>query len=237
MREQGTKAFVLLSGGIDSSTVLHMAIQDWGQDNVIGLSIHYGQRHHKEIGCARQVAEYAGVKHKIAEMAQQPPSMLTDESVDIPDVSYEELPEGISPTYVPFRNGQLLSYVSAIAQASDGGAIYFGAHAEDAQNWAYPDCTPEFIGAMANAIYIGTYGQIRLHAPIMWMVKHEIIAVGQALHVPWSLTWSCYKGGSLQCGTCPTCRSRREGFTKAGVIDPTTYETDITSSQTTPSEK
>jgi 7-cyano-7-deazaguanine synthase len=101
--------------------------------------------------------------------------------------------------------------------------VYAGFHAEDARDWAYPDCTPEFAGGMANAIYVGTYGGIRLHVPLQSMTKKQIIRRGQELRVPWDLTWSCYKGGDVHCGTCPTCRSRREGFLAAGVPDPTKY--------------
>ena len=102
-------------------------------------------------------------------------------------------------------------------------AIYFGAHAEDAQNWAYPDCTPEFIGAIANAIYIGTYHTVRLHTPLQWMTKSSIIRLGSELGVDWTKTFSCYKGEELHCGVCPTCRARRQGFIKAQIHDPTVY--------------
>jgi 7-cyano-7-deazaguanine synthase len=102
--------------------------------------------------------------------------------------------------------------------------IYFGAHAEDAQNWAYPDCTPEFIGAMANAIFVGTYRAVRLISPIMFMTKAQIVAMGDKLNVPFDKTWSCYKGGEKHCGKCPTCYARKDAFAVAGVRDPTVYE-------------
>jgi 7-cyano-7-deazaguanine synthase len=108
-------------------------------------------------------------------------------------------------------------------QMKDSVGIFFGAHAEDAANWAYPDCTPEFIGAMANAIYVGTYYTVRLYTPIMWMSKAEVVRWGNELQVPFDMTWSCYKGGDLQCGECPTCISRHNAFLDAGIPDPTTY--------------
>ncbi len=171
--------------------------------------------------------------------------MLTDDSrgnVEVPNIDYADI-KGVSPTYVPFRNGLMLSALTAHAQKwvneqnkiNDGevlegaesdkpsAGIYFGAHSEDAHNWAYPDCTPEFIGAMANAIYIGSYMQIRLHTPIQWMQKSDVVALGTKLGVPYENTWSCYKGETLQCGTCPTCRSRKQAFIAAGVPDPTEY--------------
>lgn len=223
-----TKAFVLLSGGIDSSTCLALAVgQAASPNDVTAISMHYGQRHVKEIDSARALGSHYGIRHHVARLDEQPPSMLTDVTAQIPDVSYEDLPAGQSPTYVPFRNGQMLSRIAAIASASiskdDDAVIYFGAHAEDAARWAYPDCTPEFIGAMANAIYIGTYLKVRLIAPFMSNTKAQIITAGTSFGVPYELTWSCYKGETLHCGVCPTCRSRRDAFTQAGVADPTIY--------------
>ena len=193
----------------------------------MGLSLDYGQRHKKEIKHAASICSRLGCSHDVLRL-HLPESMLTDSKRDIPNTSYAEI-TGVSPTYVPFRNGNLLAQVTAVAQARNFNAVYFGAHAEDAHNWAYPDCTPEFIGAMANAIYIGTYHKVRLHTPLMWLMKHEIIALGTTLNVPWENTWSCYAGGDLHCGICPTCRARHEAFQNAGVADPTTYEQDPTS--------
>lgn len=227
METENNRVFVLHSGGIDSSVCIGIAIRDYPDYKVSGVTMMYGQRHSKEADAAMDVATSLGVGHMKYDMEVLPKSgMLTDPEQVIPNVSYDDLPEGISPTYVPYRNGTLLSVLAAIAMANNGCAIYFGAHSEDAANWAYPDCTPEFIGAMANAIFIGTYQQVRLHAPLMWMKKHEIITLGAELAVPLSLTWSCYKGEELHCGTCPTCRSRHDGFIKAGITDFTEYATD-----------
>lgn len=265
-----SRAFVLLSGGIDSTTCLYIALRQF--DEVEAVSIDYGQRHFKEILYAQATCKSLGIKH--TELRLDPHSlggenvMLTDESVVIPNISYDDI-KGVSPTYVPFRNGTLLSLVAAHAQKwviqqiescidrlqdptgmdpddddyglsreelrpivldtlHDIAAIFFGAHAEDAQNWAYPDCTPEFIGAMANAIYIGTYRTVRLHTPLTWMAKHEIILKGDLLGVDWCNTWSCYAGESLHCGTCPTCRARKEAFKRAFIVDSTEYADDYT---------
>ncbi len=225
--QKAPKAIVLHSGGIDSTTCLYLAIRDYGSNNVAGISIHYGQRHQKEIDHAESICQSLGIEHHIVELTPLPPSMLTDPDVSIPSVSYSELDEGVSPTYVPFRNGNFLSHVTAIAQAQGVSAIYFGVHAEDAQNWAYPDCTPEFIGAMANAIYIGTYHKVRLVTPLEWMTKKEIIQLGNSLSVPWEMTWSCYKGERLHCGVCPTCRARQGGFYDADTLDPTVYKATV----------
>ncbi len=193
-----TKALVLHSGGIDSSVCLALARKPF--DEVISISVNYGQRHAKEMAYAQMLSSHYAIEHREVEISTIPTTMLTDPSKQLPEVSYADLPSGISPTYVPFRNGLLLSTVASIAQAEEADAIYFGAHAEDAQNWAYPDCTPEFIGSMANAIFIGTYQKTRLLTPLMWMMKRDIIHLGMELNLPFELTWSCLaKGTKVRC--------------------------------------
>jgi len=234
----GGRAAVLLSGGIDSTVALHLACRNHGNEFVIGMSVHYGQRHKKEIEFADKTCAQLGVQRKVINLDSViPPTMLTDDTREVPNISYSDI-VGTSPTYVPFRNGLMLS---AAASAFHGGlqngefgeptsvqnagehSLYYGAHAEDAQGWAYPDCTPEFNGAMANAIFIGTYQQVRLCTPLQWLTKGDIILLGERLGVAWDSTWSCYKGGELHCGVCPTCRARRAGFQLVGVTDPTEY--------------
>jgi 7-cyano-7-deazaguanine synthase len=260
------RAFVLLSGGIDSTTCLYKAIHDFAPKHelvdsdpltiypiwwVEAISINYGQRHLKETQYAAVTCDTLGITHTVLNLKDilggpgGYGTMLTDSHIPIPDIDYADI-KGVSPTYVPFRNGTLLSLITAHAQKwvnnqietlkvdgpgdqeladsmKDSAGIYFGAHAEDAANWAYPDCTPEFIGAMANAIYIGTYQTVRLHTPLQWLGKKEIIQLGEQLTVDWKNTWSCYAGGETHCGTCPTCRARKAGFAAAGVDDPTKY--------------
>lgn len=256
------KAFVLLSGGIDSTTCLALACEDSSQ-TVEAISVNYGQRHSKEIECAQRVCERYGVEHHTIDLRGVmggKGTMLTDRSVDIPSISYEDI-KGVSPTYVPFRNGTMLAALSSHAQkytaeqihqavedqlhglnndgttkafwteyftqqAKDLATVYIGVHAEDGRNWAYPDCTPEFVGAMANAIYVGTYFTVRLSAPFVNASKADIIKRGDELGVPYNLTWSCYAGDEYHCGECPTCRARKEAFIVAGVTDPTDYASD-----------
>lgn len=269
------KAFVLLSGGLDSTTTLYKAIYDYGEivgesktdirtrieyntsapnvedvdpiDWVEAISIDYGQRHSKETKFADQTCAMLGIKHttlNVSTLLSDKNTMLTQADIKIPSVDYADLPAGVSPTYVPFRNGTMLSIITAHAQKwinaqnaeynsvlhpnKPQAGVYFGAHAEDAMNWAYPDCTPEFIGAMANAIYIGSYQQIRLHAPLQHMLKSDIVTLGDKLDVDFVNTWSCYAGGAQHCGVCPTCRSRRNAFIAANVYDPTIYAAGIT---------
>jgi 7-cyano-7-deazaguanine synthase len=273
------KAFVLLSGGLDSTTCLHKAIHDFEPKGlsfdsgdsigskarmnniepwVEAVSIDYGQRHKKEMHYATTTCNRLGIKHTILDVGQLLSGarvMLTNPDIDVPDIDYADI-KGVSPTYVPFRNGLMLSALTAHAQkyvnaqieetiaqegfkktvrdeqsrkdtatrfAKDLCGIYFGAHSEDAQNWAYPDCTPEFIGSMANAIYIGSYQTIRLHTPLQWLMKSEIVTLGTRLGVQFSNTWSCYKGEPKHCGVCPTCRSRKQAFIDARIPDPTEY--------------
>lgn len=245
------KAFVLHSGGLDSTTALALAIKQF-DGNVEAVSVDYGQRHFKETQQAQKICDYYRVGHRMLNLRGLMSSdnvMLTNPDIEVPNIDYADI-KGVSPTYVPFRNGTMLSAITAHAQkyvmsemerckhnangtdnseerlahlAKDLVGIYFGAHAEDALNWAYPDCTPEFIGAMANAIYIGSYFTIRLFAPFVSSTKADIVRVGFQLGVPYDLTWSCYKGEELHCGTCPTCRSRKAAFEAAEEIDPTEY--------------
>lgn len=219
-----SKAYVLLSGGVDSSTALAMANEDFG-GSVTAVGVKYGQRHTKELLCARAVARHFSnefIERNITGFISE--GGLTDENLDIPAVDYEDLPHGVSPTYVPFRNGTFLSLVAGMAATDpEGEAVYCGVHAEDGTNWAYPDCTPEFMGGMANAIYVGTYHKVRLYTPLIFMKKHEIVTAGTRLGVCWEDTWSCYEGRHDHCGICPTCRARKQAFADASVPDPTQY--------------
>lgn len=257
------KAFVLLSGGLDSTTCLHKAIFDYaptGMDVldrimvnrqwanrdggpfipinwVEATSIDYGQRHLKEAEFAAETCNTLGIKHTVLNIGGLlGASALTDPSREIPNVSYADI-KGVSPSYVPFRNGTMLSILTAHAvnwvnqhYPSMGSSIprnvagvYHGAHADDAAGDAYPDCTVEFMGAMANAIHVGTYYAVRLHTPLLTLSKAEIVTLGSSLGVDFANTWSCYKGETLHCGVCPTCRARKEAFQKADIKDPTEY--------------
>jgi len=222
---QNCKALVLHSGGLDSTTALAIAIEDYGYkyNSVGSVSIQYGQRHAKEIDQAELICQYFDVPHIVLEAPAMPKSMLTNKQAEIPDVAYSEI-EGVSPTYVPFRNGLFLSYLACIAQAIEAEAIYIGAHAEDAYNDAYPDCSLQFIGTMGAAVYIGTYHQVRIRAPLLNMSKADVVTLGTKLNAPLGLTWSCYKGDEKHCGHCPTCYARKEAFHKANVRDPTCYD-------------
>ena len=240
-----TKVFVLLSGGLDSSVTLARAKGEFPNAEFEAVSINYGQRHERELQSAKTIADFYGAEHTILDLSGLMSGMLVGTSQEIPDVSYADLAPGISPTYVTFRNGLMLSVLAARAQgwvmaeeAKDRdsapvsgeqqlttfeAALYCGVHADDGVNWAYPDCTPEFIGPMAAAIFIGTYDKVRLRTPFIYASKTEIVQTGADLGVPMELTWSCYKGEEKHCGTCPTCRSRKEAFGLAYLFDKTEY--------------
>lgn len=231
-----TKVFVLLSGGLDSTTTLAIAANDFPDSEIEAVNINYGQRHACEMDAAIAVARHYGAKlHTVSLEGLLSGSLVDkgDENTAIPDVDYADLPVGISPTYVSFRNGTMLSVLAARAQAwimameelgeRAEAVLYCGVHADDGVAWAYPDCTPEFIGGMANAIHIGTYYKARLRAPLQYMSKADVVRTGHRLQVPFGLTWSCYKGEAYHCGTCPTCRSRKAAFREVGILDPTLY--------------
>lgn len=225
------KAIVLSSGGVDSTTCVSLAVSRYGQENVSTVSIFYGQKHDKEIQCARQVASHYGLQHyefdlsKIMQYSNC--SLLTGSTEEIKHKSYAEQiaedGEGKVSTYVPFRNGLMLSVAASLAQSvypDEPVMLMYGAHADDAAGQAYADCSPEFAEAIGSAIRIGTYGEVRLEAPFVNCTKAELVAEGLKLGTPYELTWSCYEGGAEPCGQCGTCIDRAQAFAANGVKDP-----------------
>ena len=226
------KAIVLFSGGVDSTTCLGMAVKEYGADEVLALSIFYGQRHQKEIEAAKQIAAYYKVAWKQLDLASifadSDCSLLTGSSEEIPKESYADQlshTEGKPvSTYVPFRNGLFLASAASIALSNGCEVIYYGAHSDDAAGNAYPDCSSAFHEAMNRAIYLGSGEQLRIIAPFVEMTKADVVKKGLALGVPYELTWSCYEGGEKPCGRCGTCIDRRQAFAANGVADPLTGE-------------
>ena len=230
------KAFVLSSGGLDSTTCLAMAVDKYGKENVVTASLYYGQKHDKELECAKNVAKYYDVQHiemDISNVMQYASNVCTlvKGGKDIEEGTYEEQIEknhtSRVTSYVPFRNGLLLSIAASLADSifpNEKVEIYYGAHADDAAGGAYADTTPEFAEAMNKAINLGTYGNITVCRPLINLNKAQVVKIGLDLKVPYELTWSCYKGGDKQCGVCGTCIDRREAFEVNGVVDPVPYE-------------
>ena len=223
------KALVLSSGGVDSTTCLAMAIDSLGHENVSALSIWYGQKHKKELDSAKAIADYYKVPHYELDLTQvmsySNSSLLSSSSKSIDHRSYgEQIAEsGSVSTYVPFRNGLILSMAASMALSlypDDEVAIYIGAHADDTAGNAYPDCRPDFNHHMNEAIYIGSYNKVHLVAPLNTMNKTKVVQEGLRLQVPYHLTWSCYEGGHEPCHTCGTCRDREQAFLANGVEDP-----------------
>lgn len=227
------KALVLSSGGVDSTTALALAIEKYGKENVVALSVSYGQKHDKELRAAKAVAEYYGVEQLFLDLSlifqYSNCSLLQQSDQEIPEESYAQQIEktgGTTPvsTYVPFRNGLFLSAAASVALSKECSVIYYGAHADDAAGAAYPDCSQAFHDAMNQAIYEGSGKQLRIEAPFVGKTKTDIVALGLKHHVPYQLTWSCYEGKDEPCGKCGTCIDRARAFAANGVSDPAICE-------------
>lgn len=225
------KAVVLSSGGVDSTTCLSIAIDELGIENVSTVSVFYGQKHSKELECAKKIAEYYGVKHYELDLSAifkySNCSLLSQSTEEIVHESYAEQiakdGEGMVRTYVPFRNGLMLSAVASLAVSiypDDMVDIYLGAHADDSAGRAYADCSEEFTNAIGQAINIGTYEKVNLRALLVNLSKAEVVREGLELGTPYELTWSCYEGGETPCGTCGTCIDRAMAFQLNNISDP-----------------
>lgn len=228
MREANNqrKAVILLSGGLDSITVLaHAQRQGY---RCYALSFDYGQRHNAELAAAKNIAEtYQVVEHKIIHIGLDSigGSALTDKSIAVPT----QLQTGIPVTYVPARNTLFLSFALAWSEVLNAHDVFIGVNAVDYSG--YPDCRPEFISAFQNlanlATKVGVEGaQIQVHAPLIYMSKAEIIQTGLELGVDYALTVSCYSADQQgrACGVCDACRLRADGFRQAATSDVTRYQ-------------
>ena len=218
-------AVILLSGGLDSATVLALARQQ--NFACYALSVDYGQRHHAELAAARRVAQVLGaVEQRVVniDLTGFGGSALTDARIAVP----EQQTPGIPLTYVPARNTIMLSLALAWAEVLQAQDIFIGVNAVDYSG--YPDCRPEYIEAFERMANLATRAAVEgkyltLHAPLLHFSKVEIIQRGARLGVDYSLTVSCYQadGGGYACGVCDSCRLRRAGFEAAGIADPTRY--------------
>lgn len=223
-----SRALVLCSGGVDSTTLLAEVTKRLGAHNTYALSIAYGQRHEKEVAAAREIAQYYGVDQRFLDLAEifkdSTCSLLAHSDIEVPEESYAEQLEKTNgqpvSTYVPFRNGLFLSSAAAIALSLDCDVLYYGAHHDDWAGNAYPDCSKEFVSAMNAAIVEGSGHQLHVEAPFLEWSKSDIVALGLELGVPYELTWSCYEGGKTPCGVCATCIDRARAFEVNGAVDP-----------------
>ena len=226
------KSIVLFSGGIDSTTALAIAIGNH-PENVVALTIRYGSKHMTSEGAAAEaIIEHYGCVYEIIDLPsgifEGADSALMGDA-PMPHVDYQDVvAEGPSATVVPFRNAVFLSIATAAALRWSASQVWLATHMADYAQWAYPDCSPEFVGSMAAAIYVGTMHEVRLVTPFSWLTKGAVVGMALQAGVPIDLTWSCYQGGSKHCGVCPTCRERIAAFLTAGCKDPVPYEIEPT---------
>ena len=225
------EALVLFSGGLDSTTCLALAVDKYGADNIIALSVAYGQKHLKEIEAAQKIADYYKVKLvnlNLSEIFKDSTCTLLNGRGDIPHEEYSKQLKHTAgapvSTYVPFRNGLFLSSAAAIALSYDCEVIYYGAHADDAAGNAYPDTSVAFNNAINEAIYIGSGNKLKVYGPFISSSKADVVKCGLELGVPYELTWSCYEGHDKACGVCGTCIDRRNAFKLNNIEDPIEYE-------------
>lgn len=222
------KAVVLLSGGLDSATVLYQA-KALGFE-CYAISFDYQQRHRRELESAKAIAHcVAVVEHQQVsfDLRAWGGSALTDTKIDLPhDRSITQMSENIPVTYVPARNTIFLSFALAYAETIGADCVYIGVNALDYSG--YPDCRPDYIEAMQSVFRLGTKqgreGQaIAIVTPLINLRKTEIIQLGNQLGVPWEKTWSCYAGEDLACGVCDSCQLRLAAFAQLGIPDPLSY--------------
>lgn len=224
------KAVVLVSGGLDSATVLAIARREGYE--ITALSFDYGQRHQFELNAARKVCEATGVANHVSfrlDTAAFAGSALTDD-IDVPKLrSHDEMESGIPVTYVPARNTVFLSIALGLAESVGAFNLFIGVNAVDYSG--YPDCRPEFIQSFETMANLATKagvegtGRFRIHTPLISLTKAQIITRGLELGVDYGLTHSCYDPSTdgISCGTCDSCQLRLKGFAEAGTTDPILY--------------
>jgi 7-cyano-7-deazaguanine synthase len=216
----------ILSGGMDSATLAY-TVDKAGTVQQHFLSFNYGQKHVKELECAKEIAKLLGGKHDIIDLTAISPflkgSALTDtKHVEMPEGFYAE--ENMRLTVVPNRNAIMLSMAWAVAIGENAELVYYGAHAGD--HFIYEDCRPEFVTALSKALRLGTHGDYptKIVAPFLEIDKAEILRRGLKLKVPYWKTWTCYKGEAIACGVCGSCQERLDAFFQNGVEDPLPYK-------------
>ena len=211
---------LIYSGGLDSTTMLY----EYRDSIALAVSFNYGSNHNeKEIACARWHCQKLGIEHIVIPLAFMPryfQSSLLEGANAVPDGSYDD--ENMRSTVVPFRNGIMLSIAAGLAESSGLKHVMMANHGGD--HAIYPDCRPEFVDAMDKAIQAGTYDGVTLVTPYTQITKSDIARRGALLGIDYGKTWSCYRGGDKHCGTCGTCRERKEAFREAGIDDKTEYE-------------
>lgn len=215
------KVVLILSGGMDSTTLLYKLAAE-GYD-VYAISFNYGQRHNRELTVARRTCEKIGVKHRIVNVSGlkyllEGSSLTSD--IEVPEGHYAD--ENMKKTVVPNRNMIMLSIATGYAVSIGAGKVFFGAHSGD--HAIYPDCRKVFVAALNAVTKVANYQPIEVIAPFLELDKGDIAILGKRLGVDYSLTHTCYKGKKVACGKCGACTERLEAFKKAGIEDPIKYE-------------
>ena len=213
-------SLIVLSGGLDSTTMLYEYQYRIG----MAVSFHYGSNHNdRELDFAKLHCERLGIPHMVIRLPfikQFFKSSLLAGADAIPEGNYDE--NNMKSTVVPFRNGIMLSIAAGIAENNKFQYVMLANHAGD--HTIYPDCRPEFVEAMNNAIHVGTWRGVQLLTPYTYLTTAEIASKGKDMNLDYAETWSCYKGGEHHCGVCGTCRERKEALAQAGIEDNTIYE-------------
>ena len=215
MNRRKSKAVVALSGGADSATILYLAIQQC--DEVHAISINYGQRHVKELECAKKLCEINNIKHTIVpfDLTIFGGSPLTDKNMEVPS----QASQNQSITVVPYRNTFIAMIAAAYCKTNGLNIIYMGPTYEDLEN--YEDCRPVFFEALQQLVLVaGTIHDLEIRTPFITTCKHQIVQIGQMLQVPYKDTWTCYKGEDAPCMVCDACRERMESFRINNMRDP-----------------
>lgn len=215
------KVTIIVSGGMDSVTLLYYILSQTAAENVKALSINYGQKHKKELAGAFELCNGLGVSHQIVAIPEVQgllDSSLTTEGEEVPEGHYAE--ENMKKTVVPNRNAIMLSIAYGYAISNGSDFLAFGVHAGD--HFVYPDCRPLFVDALNVALQVGNtgFGDVKLVAPFSYKTKTEIAKLGTQLGVPYEKTWSCYKGEDRPCLKCGTCIERYEAFNENDLQDP-----------------
>ncbi len=224
----GTPAVLLLSGGIDSTVLLHHAVRNLNCRPVHCLSFGYGQRHAKELDAARwQAKQMDAARHEVVDISflgglLKGGSSLLSGGAKVPALSVISEEERQQPsTYVPNRNMILLSLAAAYAEAQGITDVYYGAQALD--TYGYWDCTPAFLERINHIFALNRKEAVAVHAPLIRLSKQETVQLGAELGVDFGHTWTCYRGGEKACGVCPTCAERLAAFRECGLTDPLLY--------------
>ena len=221
MKPAQEKAVLILSGGMDSTTLLYDLISQ--QYEIHAITFNYSQKHSNEIACAEKICKKLNVPHKVIDISvlnELAPSCLTRKDWEVPEGNYAD--DNMKQTVVPNRNMVFLSLAASYAIGIGARHLFYAAHAGD--HTIYPDCRPAFISAMETALHLCDWNDVALEAPYQDWTKGDIVKRGLALGVDYAMTWTCYKGGERSCGKCGSCDERLAAFREAGAKDPLAYE-------------